>query len=247
MKLTDNIHIVGGGLMGFGLSHQGDCHIYAVTDGTETALIDAGVGIEPERIVANVEAAGIDAATVKYLILTHCHGDHAGGAAFLRKQYRLDVIAPVDTRVWLETGDEDATNLARARVAGRYPASYRLEPVAVAREVDDGEEIRIGELTLRTYSTPGHAGRHMSYLLEVDGKKFLFGGDLVFAGGLVVLNWAEETSVFELGNSVTRFRDAGIDALLPGHAAIALENGQAHIDKAIAKFDSLTVPRNMME
>ncbi len=247
MKLTENIHIVGGGLMGFGLSHMGDCHVYAVTDGEETALIDAGVGMEPERIVANVEADGIDPDTVKYLILTHCHGDHAGGAAFLRKQYRLEVISPVDTRVWLETADEDATNLARARAAGRYPASYRLEPVAVAREVDDGEEIRVGSLRLHTFSTPGHAGRHMSYLLEADDKKYLFGGDLVFAGGLVVLNWAEETSVFELGNSITRFRDAGIDALLPGHAAIALENGQAHIDKAIAKFDSLTVPRNMME
>ena len=247
MKLTDNIHIVGGGLMGFGLSHQGDCHVYAITDGTETAIIDAGVGIEPERIVANIEADGIDADTVKYLILTHCHGDHAGGAAFLQKHYRLDVISPVDTRVWLETADEDAINLARARAAGRYPASYRFEPVAVAREVDDGELIRVGELTLSSYFTPGHASRHMSYLLELDGLKYLFGGDLVFAGGLVVLNWAEETSVFELGNSMIRFRNAGIDALLPGHAAIAMENGQAHIDKAIAKFDTLTVPRNMME
>ncbi len=191
MKLTDSIHIVGGGLMGFGLSHPGDWYVYAVTDGEETALIDAGVGMEPERIVANVEADGIDPDTVKYLILTHCHGDHASGGAYLRKQYRLKVIAPVDTRGWLREGrtvDEDATNLARAREAGRYPASYRVEPVAVAREVDDGEEIRVGNLRLHTLSTPGHAARHMRYILEVDGKKYMFGGDLVFAGGLVVLN-----------------------------------------------------------
>ena len=233
--------------MGFGLSHEGDCHIYAITDGIETALIDAGVGIDPEHIVSNIENAGIRANTIKYLVLTHCHGDHAGGASFLREIYQLEVIAPAGTRLWLETADETSTNLSRARAAGRYPQSYKMRPVKVAHEVQDGEKIQVGSLTLQAYSTPGHAARHMSYLLTQQGKRYLFGGDLVFAGGQVVLNWAEETSVYALGESILRFRNGSIDALLPGHAAIALRNGQTHIDAAIAKFDMLTVPRNMVE
>ena len=84
--------------MGFGLSHEGDCHIYAITDGIETAIIDAGVGIDPEHIVSNIENAGIRANTIKYLVLPHCHGDHAGGASFLREIYQLEVIAPAGTR-----------------------------------------------------------------------------------------------------------------------------------------------------
>ena len=122
-----------------------------------------------------------------------------------------------------------------------------MRPVKVAHEVKDGEEIHVGSLTLQAYSTPGHAARHMSYLLTQQGTRYLFGGDLVFAGGRIVLNWAEETSVYSLGESILQFRNGNIDALLPGHASIALRNGQSHIDAAIAKFDKLTVPPNMVE
>ena len=229
-----------------GISHEADCHIYLVTDGNEAAIIDAGAGSEPELILANIEADGITRDQIKYLILTHCHGDHAGGAADLQQALDVEVIAPAGAKSWLETPDEDAMNITRARAAGRYPPDYRFTPVKVAREVADGEIIRIGSLHLEVFSTPGHAPLHCSYMLRDSGRTCLFSGDLVFAGGAVSIIWSPDTSVFDIGESIGRFRGMDIDALLPGHDAIALSRGQRHIDAALARLDNLVVPHSML-
>ena len=128
MKLAEHIYLVGGGARGMGISHDVDCHIYLVDDGDEAALIDAGAGTEPERIVAIIAAAGIPAERIRYLILTHCHGDHAGGAAYLKDALDLEIIVPTGAKPWLETPDEDAMNITRARAAGRYPEDFRFTP-----------------------------------------------------------------------------------------------------------------------
>ena len=116
----------------------------------------------------------------------------------------------------------------------------------MAREVADGEIIRIGSLELKTFSTPGHAPLHDSYRLRDGGKTSLFSGDLVFAGGAVSIIWSPDTSVFDIGESIGRFRGMDIDRLLPGHDTLALSNGQRHIDAALARLDNLVVPHSML-
>ncbi len=246
MKLRDNVYLVGGGFMGMGISYVGDCHIYLVHDGGAGALIDAGYGFEPGQIVDNIHADGIDPDSVESLILTHCHGDHSGGAAWLKENLGLQAVVPAGTRAWLEEGDEDAINLTRARAAGRYPPDYRFQTFAVEREVGAGDRIAVGSLELEVFATPGHANPHNAFLLRDGPETFLFSGDLVFANGDVVLNFAPETSPWQLGNSLAQFRDFGLTGLFPGHHGISLKYGQQHIDAALAKFDTLTVPRNMM-
>lgn len=53
MKITDNIFLVGSSQIG--LSHSSDCSVYLIDGGNELALIDAGVGIEIEKIFANIK------------------------------------------------------------------------------------------------------------------------------------------------------------------------------------------------
>ena len=246
MKLRENVYLVGGGQMGMGISNRGDCHIYLVHDGVRGALIDAGGGFDSDLIVKNIAGDGIDPGSIDQLILTHCHGDHSGGAAWLVDNLGLKAIVPTGTRRWLEEGDEDAINLTRARAAGRYPPDYRFQTFPVEREVDAGDEIAVGSLRLEVFATRGHANPHNAYLLWDGPTTFLFSGDLVFSNGDVVLNWAPETSPWQLGQSIGQFRDFGLTGLFPGHHGISLRYGQAHIDAALAKFDTLTIPRNMM-
>lgn len=246
MKLMENVYLIGSGKMGFGISDPGDCHVYLVTDGKDGAIIDAGYGPSSPKIIDNIRNDGIDPNCISKLILTHCHGDHSGAGAYLVKELGLEAISPKGSKDWLEQGDEDSINLIRARAAGRYPEDYSFQTFCVAREVDEGDTIVVGSLELETYSTPGHANPHNSYLLRQGGKTYLFSGDLVFEGGEVVLNWAPETSPWLLGQSLNKFRNFGINGLFPGHHSISLEYGQSHIDAALAKFDTLTVPRNMM-
>ena len=60
MKLSRRTHLIGSGLNGFSLSHPLDCHVYLVDGGSELAVIDAGGGGAPERLVAEIERDGLD-------------------------------------------------------------------------------------------------------------------------------------------------------------------------------------------
>ena len=61
--------------MGFLASHPLDCNVFLLDGSTEHTLIDAGSGVEPKRIVANIEGAGVPPGRVKHVLLTHAHGD----------------------------------------------------------------------------------------------------------------------------------------------------------------------------
>jgi len=76
MQLTNKIHLIGGGTLGFGLSHDLDCNVYLINGVTEIALIDAGAGLELDHIVANIEADGLNLNKLRYVLLTHAHADH---------------------------------------------------------------------------------------------------------------------------------------------------------------------------
>src|SRR5262249_18816294 len=134
MKLSERIHLVGSGAMGFDLTDPLDCHVYLIDGGDELALIDAGAGVGAEAIVENVRAGSLDPAGIRHLILTHGHGDHAGGAAKLRRL--LDepfVYMSGVTAAALRTGDEKVLSLDVAKQAGVDPGDHILGPGDVAR------------------------------------------------------------------------------------------------------------------
>lgn len=63
MRLTRDICLVGGGDTGFGLSARLDCHIYVIDGGSESAIVDAGMGGKygaTAQILANIAEDGVD-------------------------------------------------------------------------------------------------------------------------------------------------------------------------------------------
>ena len=55
MKLTDNVYLVGSGMLGFGLTDDYDCHMYLLDGGSEAALIDAGGGRDVSSVIKVIE------------------------------------------------------------------------------------------------------------------------------------------------------------------------------------------------
>ena len=246
MRLTEHIYLVGGGDVGFGMSHPIDCHVYVVTDGAVATLIDSGVGIDIEPILQNIRDDGLSLDSIERVLITHAHADHSGGCGQWRELLGLEVCVPNGVRSCLEEADEDALYLTQAREAGRYPADYRFQAVEVGREVSEGDEIEVGALTLRVVENPGHSRPHVGYMLESAGRSCLFGGDFLFHGGKIMLLNTAECSITDYANSMEKFRGADLDALLPGHGAISLSGAQAHVDAALARFDELAVPPNFL-
>jgi glyoxylase-like metal-dependent hydrolase (beta-lactamase superfamily II) len=249
MRITDEVYLVGGGAnICFGLSDDPDCHVYLIDGGEELALIDCGMaaGDSLERILANVRADGLDPAKITAIIATHYHMDHAGGAARFRDRLGVDVIAPEGAAHALRTGDERAVALDVAKAAGFYAQDYRFEPVEVAREVREGERIRVGQLELEVFETEGHCDGHASYLLHGRERRYLFAGDAVFSGGRVVLQNIHDCSIQKSAASIEKLAALEFDALLPGHAAICLDDGKRHVDLAFQACQSLFVPKNLV-
>jgi glyoxylase-like metal-dependent hydrolase (beta-lactamase superfamily II) len=248
VRISDEVYLVGGGIATcFGLSDDPDCHIYLIDGGDELALIDCGMaaGDSVERILANVRAEGLDPEKITKIIVTHYHMDHAGGAAHFRERLGAEVIAPAGAANALRTGDERAVALDVAKAAGFYAQDYRFEPVEVAREVREGDRIPVGRLELEVFETPGHCDGHASYLLQGKDRRFLFAGDAVFSGGRVVLQNIHDCSIQKSADSIAKLAGLEFDALLPGHAAICLDGGMAHVATAYKACESLFVPKNL--
>jgi hydroxyacylglutathione hydrolase len=247
MKLAKDIYLVGSGETGVHLTDAYDCHVYLIDGGDELALIDAGAGRDAAQILRQVEQAGFSLDKLKYLLLTHAHADHAGGAAEIAGKTGVEVIASAVAADYLERGDEKAINLDAGKRAGFYPADYRFEACKVTRRVKEGDEIRVGRYKVAVLETPGHCAGHVSYRVEIDNKQVLFGGDLVFFGGKVAIQFIDDCDVFAMGNSLMKLAGAEIDLLLPGHELFVLKDGQKHIQKGIAALNRLALPESIIQ
>ena len=247
MQLAERIHLVGSGSFGFDLTDPYDCHIYLLDGGSELALVDVGAGMGAIEIVTNVRRAGFDSERIRHLICTHAHGDHAGGAASMRALLPNATLSiSQEVAELLRTGDEEGTSIGVAKRAGIYPADYRLAPCTVERELVGGDRIAIGDLELECVDTPGHSSGHLSFLLDHDGRRSLFSGDVVFHGGKVLLQNTHDCNLGALVASLRVLRGLAVDALLPGHLTFSLREGQRHIEAANRVLDTLLIPEQMV-
>jgi glyoxylase-like metal-dependent hydrolase (beta-lactamase superfamily II) len=219
-----------------------DCHVYLLDGDDELALVDCGAGMGLDRILENVRADGFDPRQIRHLLLTHAHGDHAGGASRARSTLSLQVIAAAEAAAWLRAGDERAISLDLARHAGIYPDDYHLNPCPVDVEVREGDAIAVGDLDVRVYDTPGHSRGHCSYLFSDGNRSCLFAGDAVFFGGRILLQATWDCSVQESVATVRKLSELRLDVLLAGHASLVLSDAQRHLDLAMGWVNRLLPP-----
>ena len=182
MKLTRSIYLVGGGVWGgMGLSPGPDCNVYLLDGGDALALVDTGSGTPAsvDAICAQIEADGFDPARIGTVLLTHMHGDHAGGAARFAELTGAVVRGSALTADVLARGDEEASSVRLAREAGVFPADFELRPLAGIETVAAGDVITVGRLTVEAVDTPGHCDGHVSFVVRSEGRADLLAGDAV--------------------------------------------------------------------
>jgi len=108
---------------------------------------------------------------MKYLLITHCHYDHTGGAAELKRRVGLDIVAHALDAPFLEAGDN------RVTAANWYGA--RIEPFRVDKKLDGSRgQVMLGGRKVEAVHVPGHSPGSVVYLTESDGLKVLFAQDV---------------------------------------------------------------------
>jgi glyoxylase-like metal-dependent hydrolase (beta-lactamase superfamily II) len=166
-RITDEVFQVGGGQ----LTSLQDAAVYLLLFGEEAALVDAGCGSDTDRLCANIRACSGRPVPVKYLLLTHCHFDHAGGAAELSERLQCPIVAHSLDAEHLERGDDAVT------AAAWYGRS--MKPVLVHRRIAGSEEkLTVGDRTVRAMHIPGHSPGSLVYLAQSCGKRVLFAQDV---------------------------------------------------------------------
>jgi metallo-beta-lactamase class B len=158
-KVFDNLYYVG-------LTPVG---AWAITTSEGIILIDAlyTTGDARDVIESGLVKLGLDPATIKYIIVTHGHGDHSGGAQYLADKY--------GSRVLLAEADwENAINPPQ-RPGG--PAKKDVVKLIKDMVATDGQQLTLGDTTVQIVTTPGHTPGTISLLFPVydRGEKHIAG------------------------------------------------------------------------
>ncbi len=167
VPVTGDVWQVGGP----GLTAPEDAAVYLIAEGNRAALVDSGSGHATDRLLANVEASGVDATDIGLLLLTHCHFDHTGGARELRQRLGCSVVAHALDAGFIEDGDDEVT------AASWYGAT--LQPCVVDRKLTaPREDIALGGLFFTAIHIPGHSPGSVAYVLDSGGEKVVFAQDV---------------------------------------------------------------------
>jgi metallo-beta-lactamase class B len=137
-KVFDDLYFVGGKV------HSS----WALTTRDGIILIDTIFPYNSEElIVGGMQKLGLDPKQIKYLIISHAHTDHIGGAEMLQKKYGMRVV--------MGAPDWDTV--------GKFPNRYKT--MAPKRDIvaTDGMKITLGGRTVTIWTTPGHTPGTLSY------------------------------------------------------------------------------------
>jgi glyoxylase-like metal-dependent hydrolase (beta-lactamase superfamily II) len=142
--------------------------IHLLQSGTRLALVDTGTSHTVPAVLDTIVARGRTPADVDWVVLTHIHLDHAGGAGALM-QALPDARLLVHPRGARHMIDPSKLVASATSVYGEETmrASYGdILPVPAERVVEshDGMEIDFGDRRLTVFDTPGHARHHHAIL-----------------------------------------------------------------------------------
>ena len=182
---------------------------FAVNTPDGIILIDSlnNKGEAQSIIEAGLRKFGLDPARIKYVVVTHGHGDHYGGSAYFAKTYGARILM----------SDTDWT-LAPTTLDKPF-----FDP-APPRDlvITDGQSLTLGGETLQLYITPGHTLGTVSVLIPVTDHG---APHLAALWGGTGFNFPHSPDRFTLyANSAQRFEklalEAGADAYFSNHPEI---------------------------
>ena len=158
-KVADNLYFVGT------KAH----HSWALVGSEGIILIEALYHYAvADEVTGGFKKLGLDINKVKYAVMSHAHGDHDGGAAYLQ-----DSIPGV--RLLYGAPDWDAIDKLTDRPGGKP----KRDMVAT-----DGMKVSVGDASIQIVTMPGHTPGTLSYLFEVkdNGKPLR----VVYVGGTAI-------------------------------------------------------------
>jgi hydroxyacylglutathione hydrolase len=146
---------------------QENCYIIGDEESGVGAIVDPGD--EAARIAMAVEETNLEIGSI---IVTHAHIDHVGAVVVLVDEYACPVLMHAEAEPMLRQLPTQAMMMGMR--FGKVPS--------VDRHVEDEEILDVGDLSLHSLYTPGHAPGHLAFYAEEEG--LVLSGDALFAGSV---------------------------------------------------------------
>jgi len=196
VKVFDNLYVF----------PTADVNAWAIQTSDGIIMIDATYDYSvKELIVDAMPKVGLDPRQIKYVVVTHGHGDHSAGVKYLQ-----DTFGP---RVLMS--EADWTLLAQPGRGAFANAPVPKKDIVVA----DGQKLTLGDTTITMYLTPGHTLGTISLIIPVKDKTTTHMA--AFWGGTAIGMNAPVDNLVAYSSSARKFSDlaakAGADILLSNH------------------------------
>jgi glyoxylase-like metal-dependent hydrolase (beta-lactamase superfamily II) len=223
--------------------HSGNINVGIITDGDRALLIDFGDG----SVMPSLNDLKIK--RVEKVIFTHHHRGQASGLAYANID-DLQIGVPDQERKWFAEVEAYWNDPAyRWHIYNVHPHNLMLtESVPVAETYKEGDSFKWGNATISVIDTPGHTDGSLSYVVDVDGARYIFSGDVIYDKGqiweLYSLQKGETTTDYhgffgsrkELKQSLLKLKDQSPKAIIPSHGNVINKPVEA-IDLLIERLD----------
>jgi metallo-beta-lactamase class B len=172
-RVFDQLYFVG----------QNDVSAWALDTTDGIVLFDTLNGPEDvtNTILPGLKKFNLDPARIRYIVLTHAHGDHFGGTNALKSLSGARVISTAADWQEMERLRAQAPGEVPQREPGGFPPEWAKLAPQRDMTVGDGDGLKVGNTALHFYVTPGHTPGTLTTVFDVtDGGKphrvALYGG-----------------------------------------------------------------------
>jgi metallo-beta-lactamase class B len=202
-KVFDNLYFVG----------MTEYSAWALTTSQGIIVIDAIFDYSVEDEVVNgLKKLGLNPADIKYVLVSHAHTDHIGGAKYLQDHFGAKVV--MSNEDW---------DFADRTIPERIRPKRDIE-------AKDGDKLTLGDTTIALHLTPGHTPGTLSSIYQVKDRGRTH--TVATWGGTTIQGGKPETYLAYIA-SADRYRDivkkSGADIVLSNHTAY--DNTPANVMK----------------
>jgi glyoxylase-like metal-dependent hydrolase (beta-lactamase superfamily II) len=234
----EGVPIYSVGRVGTEHTYVGD--IWLIKTGEGGILVDTGGTSGIPYTWQRLKAAGIDPKDVRYVLLSHSHGDHAG-AAYLWRTQGAKIVAPATaalTVTWLMPTWSDYSVWVPSPID---------KPLPLKRAGDETTFTLCG-VPIKAIFVPGHSFDLVLYSMELNGKRVLFTGDLGFEGVSNILHrcWGDRDKALVVTKVVrTQALSLKPDHVFTGHGP--REHGTAFLEDLLKRTEEALAKRSGRE
>jgi len=176
--------------------------VHLIDTGDGLLLIDSGNCGATAMLVNAIWEAGFDPAGVKWIVHSHGHLDHIGGANFFKRMF--------GTKLYL--GEPDARMFReQPEISAIYDTHDDCDDIFVPDyEIQDGDVLTFGKVTMTFYLVPGHTAGCVAIFFDMDGPEGI--KRCGYYGGFG-FNTLQKDYLIEIGDPEFKTRQTYLDSL----------------------------------